>query len=496
MRNRFLVFILLILCGCVQSQEKDDIYDKKYPEPELISFSDEDGEAKYLAIPGQCVVLFKDGTTEKKAKEVIKQYGGKIIGKMPSFEYYLVRVREGKESHFVTKLREHNSVDYVFFNTVSSINAYVYIIDDFIKVDEDLLTTHGNVVRQVFSRFAGNKSNIHSVNSRLFYPGIKGFVFSPSSLFIQEMLKIFQGVSSSQLVLVNCSIGVKMSDRKRALYDDEPAEIQSYYVSRQVEDLTLYAKCINKINSKGKSNFVISKSSGNEGMHHMEKIFDRLDSEVYNSLLNNMVLVNAYDQKTDVLYSNNTKRKHPLCTMVDISDLEAAWLGTSYASPKLLGFVDRLSSEYPALNAQDILRAIRQATPDDTSEPMTYEMLEREAAKIAETKKQCKTYSYVVDLTSNSKGNWDLSDGKGYDLVSYTTYDTYGVPYLSGDVPALEIYNKTDYDLEIVLSDVEEKITAQRFYINRGGRLSIIVYRFPFYERISTLKSKVDIYTW
>lgn len=498
------LFSFLFLANCQnKNTDKEFFFEGEYPPIETITIT-EDGETYEIqAVSGQCVVFSHDEVSWANAKLVIERNGGKIIEQMPDFNYYLVSVKTGRENDFIERMRNEQSVEYVFLNTINDEKSEVYIIDSFTKIKPELLTSHGNAVKMTFSKY-GISCNLHikDIDEYTFFEAFADWVTFSASNKIKQMTKAISQIPNNRIGLVNISLGVMDFGKKngqKQLYDDVSDSRKFSYRKDYEEDLKSYSVCFKKLRNRGYSNFLVTKSSGNEGMHGMELIFNKLGNETLMSLEKNMVLVNAYDTKEERWYSNNTISKHPFTTTIDVSP--EPWSGTSFAAPKLLGFVDRISLKFNTLSAQDILTAIRNATPSDTKQPMTYEMLEREAAKLVETKKQCKQFIFTLNMTSDYRGEWDLSEGKKQDIVKYHVHDTYSYEYLSGEKMAIDIDNTTNYDLEILLEvlDLDKEVRSLRYMLEKGQEESFYAQRLDLFsdsDHISVREIQVTITTW
>lgn len=501
---------VVILASCQSKQEeKDFFFEGKYPPISVINITEDGKSYDIPAISGQCIVFFKDEVSPSQAKNTIERNGGKIVEQMPDFNYYLASVKEGKENTFISRMKEERLVEYVFLNSLNKGNSDVYILDDFKDVEPGLLTTHGNAVASTFSKYSGALSHVHNVNREIlnnvqaetkigqYWEAVK--VIATANSLCTDLMNSVSNTKNGEITMINMSFGVGLSDQKGKLFEEVTKEEQDNYILNYAKGLESLSVCFEKMRKKGYSNFIVSKSSGNDGMYQMELIFNELNESTLLSLRNHLILVNAYDTKEKTLYSNNVMKKNPLSTTIDVSP--ELWSGTSFAAPKLLGFVDRVISKYNSLKAQDIIMAIRNATPLDTKQPMTYEMLEKEAAKLAETRKQCKQYTFTLNMTSDYKGEWDLSDGKGHEIVKYHVHDTYSYEYLSGNKMAIDIDNTTNYDLEILLEvlDSDKEVRSLRYMLEKGQKESFYAQRLDLFgdsDHISVRKTQVTITTW
>ena len=487
---------ILLFSSCGDNQTKNIIFYGKYPPLKIVNYTENGKNYEIIAITGQCLLFFSNGVSQLHAQAIIEQNGGKIIEQMPAFNYYLAQVAEGKENDFVAQMQQREDVEYVFLNTTNQLSAEIYILDNFKDMEESLLTTHGNAVRKTFSKY-GHSSSIHSKNLAIMNKIYAETTTSTANSLCTELLNIVETADNNEVTLINMSFGVKL--QKKNKYDkfrDVTESSQENYQVAYRKSLEKIAVCFNKMRRKGVSNFIVTKSSGNDGMYNLQNIISKLDNATLESLQKNMLLVNAYDTKTDILYSNSTNAKHLLTTTIDVSP--EPWPGTSFAAPKLLGFTDKIMAQYTALNAQDMLQAVRNATPENPRQPMTYEALEREAKKIAEYKKQFKQFNFVLDMTSDYSGEWDLSEGKKQDIVKYNVHNTYSYDYLSGNKMAIDIDNQTNYDLEIVFNvlEADDYIRPMRYILEQGQNESFYAYQTGTMDILSVRKLEVKIMTW
>jgi len=510
MKSKLSVFaylvVILLFSACGSKQTKNIIFDGEYPPLKIVAYTENGKIFEIAAITGQCLLFFSDEILQPHAQAVIEQNGGKIIEQMPAFNYYLVQVAEEKENDFIAQMRQQENVEYVFFNTTNQFSAEIYILDNFKDMEDALLTTHGNAVTRTFSKY-GHSSSIHSINREIMNnvqaetkTGLYWKAFTKmitANSVCTDLLNIVETADNNEITLINMSFGAYLQKtNKHDLFKDVTESSRENYQIEYKESLKELAVCFDKMRRKGVSNFVVTKSSGNEGMYNLQNVISELDNNTLQALQKNMMLVNAYDTKTDVLYSNSTKTKHSLVTTVDVSP--EPWHGTSFAAPKLLGFIDKIMAQHTALNAQDMLQAVRNATPENPRQPMTYEALEHEAKKIAEYKKQCKQFSFVLDMTSEYTGEWDLSEGKKQDIVKYNVHNTYSYDYLSGNKMAIDIDNQTNYDLEIVLNvlDADDDIRSMRYILEQGQNESFYAYQTGTMDILSVRKLEVKIMTW
>lgn len=493
------LLLITLLSSCGSKETKDITFDGKYPSVTTITYSEGNETYEIPAFAGQCVVLFADTVSQPVAKEIIKVGKGNIIEQIPAFNYYLVKVRKGEEYKFVSFLKSRDDVEYVFFNTLVQFASEVYIFDDFQNIKEAMLTTHGNGVRKTFSKYAVS-SKVHSEDMVFLTnsDSARRNQITASNVIMSNLLKAAKNTANDDLMLINMSFGVKLPGMKTVYdkYDDIDTNNQKLYVKLYAQQLKQLAVCFDKMKAKGISNFIVTKSSGNYSMHGLQDVFALLDNKTINTLKNNLILVCAYDTKSKKIYSNFSSQKHPLLTTVDVS--QEPWTGTSFASPKLMGFIDKVHDKYDNLNAQQLLLAIRNATPEDPRTPLTYEMFEREAKKLSQSDVDNKRFAFRLDLTSDYSGEWNLSDDNVRKIVRYEVHDTYAYDYLSGAEKALYLENNTGNNLNIYLNAIDSDYDIRPMYytLAPGEKEGFYAYRTGTMKILSVRILEIQLSTW
>jgi len=389
--------------------QRNIIFSGEYPPVKTITYT-ENGESYDIeAVEGHILMYFADGTSYFKAKNLIEQHNGKIIEQMPKFDYYLVEVAKGTESDFISQMRQEPSVEYVFLNTVYQYLSNVYILDNFKDTEESMGIPHGEGVRKTFDKNSSGYNYIQNINREgmnnvhaettagQYWKAIVQFITSNSAC--TDFFNTIYGADKNKITIVNMSFGIP-GFGKRILYDDVDQSRQKDYEKNYKENLKGWAACFNQIERMGYSNFVVTKASGNEGMYNLDKVLNKLNNNDKQILQKHLILVNAVDdwnKKTNGKhYSNSTVSYNEMATAVDIREVE--WPGTSFAAPKLLGWIDKITNEYKCLNAQDVLEIIRKATPQNPQQALNYENLKSEAEKRCQHE------------TVNFTGHWATSD--------------------------------------------------------------------------------------
>jgi hypothetical protein len=197
----------------------------------------------------------------------------------------------------------------------------------------------------------------------------------------------FQFGGSNDKVVINMSIGTSLYDQegnsKRVLWSNANVteENRISYRRSYVNDLKGLIKLVKKYD---KEDFVIVKSTGNNGMKQLETIIDELTSELTWDELKvferHFILVSAKDDYGLVDYPNDVSRYHKMVSKVDISDMtrqDTAWRGTSFSSPRLAGYIYILAEKYD-LPVTTVLKYVRSATEKAIDNVVTYELIEKE----------------------------------------------------------------------------------------------------------------------
>jgi|GEM_PF-4944898 len=452
--NKMIVFLLIAVVVALIGafvfnhyySQRDFYFEAEYPPVKTITII-ENGESYDIeAVERQVILYFANGVSYLEIKRIVKQNGGKIIEQMPEFDYYLIEVAAGSENDFIAQMRQNPNVDYVFLNTVGYVQS-VYIIDGFCD-DGDC---HGKEVRKIFERFRSpqSKHSVYNVDGQITW----GEFFSPLRWFADNIMckrfnQIMGELNANELVLINRSMGFagglgRGEDSIDIQYVNADKKMQKNYRKGYLESLNLLANCFQKIENNGKTNFLLTNSSGNEGFHNLDGlVLNELDEYTKDILKRHLVLVSAIDAKESLDYPVRTTKYHPLITTIDISD-PTIISGTSFAAPKLLGWIDKIHNEVcPSLSAQELLQVVRNATPEDQGKPLLYKDLECKANILCG--KECEWDEFSYTISDNwKKGTITLPDGKQleYSSILSTFLHLSGIRFA--------FYNSADYGIWI-----------------------------------------------
>jgi hypothetical protein len=370
---------------------RDIIFDGKYPSIQKISITDGGEEYQIEAVSGQVLMYFKDNTPYSEARKIIEHHGGTIIEQMPKYDYYLVDVPNGYEARYSTEMGQEPCVQYAFLNMVTTIASQIHIMDAF-YYDERTKMIHGDEVRNTFETFSSRSTynSIHDVSGgpTSWSEILNGLNPFTDDLLCKRLNMIMEQADDNELILINRSLALAQGKDLGEERDDEGHTVQykafsslekRRYQRTYIKQMERLAICFEKLENSGKSNFIMTNSSGNEGVHNLDElVLNELDDQTRSILMRHLILVNA---------------------TVDISDDSHS--GTSFSAPKLLGYIDQVANEYKSLNAQDILGAVRSASPSNPQKPLSFESLRHEAQKVADTKEiERQTIEYISSMDS------------------------------------------------------------------------------------------------
>jgi hypothetical protein len=304
----------------------------------------EDG-TEYLvkAFSGQVIVYFEEGVGLASAKQIINNLNGEIIEQIPSLQYYLVKVIDGKENDFVSNIYSQGA-RYAFPNILLS-NCSVAVIDDFSTGNN-----HGNNVKSAINNCGSSATKIDDFDI--------GFIGSDGDNYV-DPVKAYNYITS---LMVGKSIdGTPLNSVKEPILINlsfGPIEISS--TATEQERITyirkwqdMIAKIIIRINKLDKSfqkNYVITMAAGNSQLQDFYKqiiepmfesnykgrILSKSEQEI---LKNNLLIVTAIDDRYPP-YSNKSSNGDPVAA-VDISKTSLP-NGTSFAAPTALCYISQI----------------------------------------------------------------------------------------------------------------------------------------------------------
>lgn len=353
-----LVFALLQFAGCDQGLGDGEIlYDGPEPPATMVTLEKNGEYYEVYAAEGQVIVMFDESVPHDKAVKILRKNRAKVIAQMPDIQYYLVEVPVGKEGEFVSKMSRIIEVEYVFPNAYEkACSAVPYVFDNF-NVD------HGDMVTSMV------KGDFPLMNVNCIDIG-RGKKYVDSHKSNRNFKSIVKALEENESAVINFSFGPALKqERERALWNDADVTThnQSTYIYLYLSRLEEYVKIAKRFNNK---DFVVTLSSGNEGMKSLEGLLvvlrSSLSQKEYAVLEHHFILVSAKDDNKECDYPNDVSSGHydKMVTKVDISDKTAKsldWQGTSFSSPRAAGYITAIANEYD-MKVVDVLKYARKAT--------------------------------------------------------------------------------------------------------------------------------------
>ena len=341
----------------------------------------EDGVAYSVpAVEGQLVIMFDEDMSHEESTNMLKEKGLSIISSIPELNYYLIQVPVGEEGQYFSQLNDNDLVDYVYPNTIEYFcSANAYALDDY---------NYGDHGRRVSEMLTGCDPLMNLIEMNVALTDSTCDMYKVNTYLNVVLLPLLNPFDkSNNKVIINLSFGPGLKNKhgrkKRVLWDDDDVTEDNRKSARKsyIYDLKELIKLAKRYDE---AEFVILKSTGNNGMKQLETIIDELTSELTGDELQvferHFLLVSAKDDYTPADYPNDVSRYHKMVSKVDISDMtkqDPNWAGTSFSSPRLAGYIYILAEKYN-LPVTTVLKYVRSATEKAIDNVVTYELIEKE----------------------------------------------------------------------------------------------------------------------
>lgn len=363
-----LLFLLLLICfGCEEKPpykipkypeiEQDIYFEGDYPPVVEVTYEENGHSYQVDAVQGQVMVVFEETVSHESALKILKNNQAKIVAQLPKIHYYLVEVPMGKEGEFIFCMRKLPEVDYVYPNAIEEIcSVDSYVLDNF----------NGNHGQKVVDMMKGCYPLMNVKSYNIGTEDGRG-IFSNRKEEVTE--SILYSMGNDESVVINMSFGPKFTSLES-------------YINDYINEIIQLVKIAKRFDNK---DFVVVKSSGNDGVKNLEYVVkllkSKLSSEEQDILDRHFLLVSAKDDNKQRDYPNDVTSGYyeKMVTKVDISDMteqDFHWQGTSFSSPRVAGFVITAADAHN-LKVTEVLKYARTATEKASDHILTSELLEK-----------------------------------------------------------------------------------------------------------------------
>jgi hypothetical protein len=486
------VTLLVVVGGLLfysHNSSREIIFDGKYPPVKTIAYTENGKEYETEAFAGQLEMIFDENVSIKSARSQIKALGGRVIAQIPNMHYFLVEVRQGGEAYFLHRAKNSSGVSFVNLHVpLYPCHATIAVIDNFSYVNEEG-HIHGNNVSEAARIGCDNCATwMYNAGSKT------GGILYPDT--ITTHLEYILNKSDEPLV-INMSFGVGLSDGKKWKEKATTQTERNSYVDQYKKSIIGLIDKLKDYHDKRKD-FVITKSSGNEGC-------DVFDKEILNSLYESfkpwekeifdkhIILIGSIDDKVNIRrqdgniyvedisndhtewtntylrYGNRPVNYNPMYTAYNISHLSyknyKSVDGTSFSSPEVAGQIARLINDYE-ITAVGALEILKQATKENakrTGTPGILNALEldKKAREISYKYKQAvKTTDHVSVSEESYKPKSDTME---------TTLSSGTTAYSTQSADFTGHWATSDFDFQLSLKQTGNQISGVTHSNDRGG---------------------------
>ena len=315
----------------------------------LITYENAKGETlSIFACKTLVVVYFQDNINLEAATQIITQLNGTVIERIPAINYYVVKVNENAEANFIQAIQKKQETEFVYpYFICENYSYHTKIIDNG--------STHASDVLSVYNECAPHygQSRISNEDAGVTINGIRKV--NPQKAL--NALITDEHFFTSDNKLVNFSFGPQAYKQ----FDSQTWQLDLLAIITQVK----------KMKECGK-NIVITIAAGNNGNKSFENVIETFKTNYkielgqvgLNILTNNILIVGAIDDRTNKNYSNQVSSPNNTFAMVNISNLDEKFGGTSVAAPRALCYIAQIIDEIN-LTPEQALAAVKEAVKEN-----------------------------------------------------------------------------------------------------------------------------------
>lgn len=369
MRNKFFILILILaafvgsyfILPWVTAPKPDAPSEQAFfpefavpPETANITFTNRNGETyTFPAYEGLVKVLTRDGVTGREMKFMATELGAeKIIGQIPSAGIYLIQVKPGYESEFISVMLSRTPVADAYPAFRLSLQSLV-IIDNF--QDKKY---HGQAVEYYASGKQKISSDAELNNCLKIKRCVQHTWFGPAQSIYHALTDWKK--ANDPYHLFNISLGPNSEDQNGKKISSDIIGMMNVKLLKEY-----LAVLKDKKNKEEAGKSVLILSSGNENLNLDNALNDltsenqltggKTEAEENRQALNRIILVGALNEKGSEIagYSNYSagNQQNIIYVPVDgkVEGMEEKMFGTSFAAPQVAYLVDKILEKYPQL---------------------------------------------------------------------------------------------------------------------------------------------------
>ena len=368
----FLLILLLFIIGCSTQQsllEGIVLFQETLPEPVSVSFTNDAGEtATTTAYPGFINLYAKINTDEKIVQSAVTAAQGTIVSAIPKVGIYMIKVEPGKESAFITAMRQPSWVMEIY--PLVQLTAYnVHMFDYFSASGFNPASScirdhsHGQLVSIVADRNSPDQT-VYEMDS---YPASTDYIAKIMQVMetpdTKDTPKVFSfsfgSAAEDSVTDEEIRIGCRTINCQTAR-DAEKNFLRSFYHLMEAEI---------EFNPAAADKAMFVFAMGNRGLDVDIEIKEL--QAAYPRAANRIKLVGSSTPDGEITHHrnfasdpNNNKVVYAQGEEKHITipgEGEIICTGTSFSTPEISGILDYIWSQNPKLTSEQVMKAFDQA---------------------------------------------------------------------------------------------------------------------------------------